>query len=99
MESINTSQHTGAFNFPESVPQPDQLGQNLDEEKLQGKAQITVRVYKLVTQKRIALKLDRQKSWLISSERIKKKILNQGCHRTLYCEPKAFKPVVTLLQY
>ena len=38
MESINTSQHTGAFNFPESVPQPDQLGQNLDEEKLQGKS-------------------------------------------------------------
>ena len=55
MESINTSQHTGAFNFPESVPQPDQLGQNSDEEKLQGKAQITilrVQGYKLVTQKR-----------------------------------------------
>lgn len=34
MENINTSQHTGAFNFPESVPQSDQLGQNLDEEKL-----------------------------------------------------------------
>ncbi|CBY34002.1 unnamed protein product [Oikopleura dioica] len=38
MENINTSQHTGAFNFPESVPQSDQLGQNLDEEKLKGKA-------------------------------------------------------------